>query len=140
MTQWKKEEDKKEHPAGFLLLGAGILVSVIYWLTHRKKTPPPGLASLSGKVTDAASGQPIAYVEMRLGDLAVTYTGSDGSYAFEPTFEPGGYNLNCLHPYFAPELLPISLLEGQNIINVAMEMVSQPVFVELFEEQWAWLG
>lgn len=49
------------------------------------------IANLYGTVTDADSGQPIQGVRVTLATLE-TYTGSDGSYAFEG-LEPGSYPL-----------------------------------------------
>lgn len=70
-----------------VLIGAGIAGLAILGITKIVKagnetpTPEPGLASLSGTVTDSSSGQPINEVYVNLGSMN-TYTNSSGFYSF----------------------------------------------------------
>lgn len=73
---------------------AGAAVAGIYALSRAwaaPPTPPPGLATLYGTVTDAIAGNPIFGVLVTLDGMQV-YTDSGGHYAFTD-LEPGSYVL-----------------------------------------------
>jgi len=82
-------QDKKKIAivGGALAVIAGIVV----FATRAKAAPPPGLANLYGKVTDAETGKKIPDVLVSLNGLQV-YTDSAGNYAFAD-LEPGAYVL-----------------------------------------------
>lgn len=77
-------------------LGVGAAVITGVMLLTRKAaaappTPEPGLASLSGIVSDASSGQPIQGVSVTLG-TASTSTNASGGYSFN-NIVPGIYQM-----------------------------------------------
>ena len=78
-------------------IGAGIAAAAAAGLYVLSKAwaappePPPGLANLYGKVTDAATGQAIPDVLVTLDGMQV-YTDSGGNYSFTD-LEPGEYAL-----------------------------------------------
>ncbi len=79
-------------------VGIGIVALIVgigVWLWTRgvkppPPPPPPGKANLSGKVTHAQSGNPIAGVLVTLDSMSVS-TDSGGNYAFLE-LEPGSYS------------------------------------------------
>ena len=87
-------EEKRIPPAVIVVgLGLGAAVALTYYAVARAAvpTPPPGLANLYGKVTDAVTGQPIFSVLVTLNGMQV-YTNSRGDYIF-PDLDPGEYML-----------------------------------------------
>ena len=87
-------KERRISPA-VIAAGAGAAVGIgalLYFLTRVEAappTPPPGLANLYGKVTDAVTGRPIPQVRVMLNGLE-TYTNAGGNYAFAD-LEPGEY-------------------------------------------------
>ena len=81
---------------GAVVLGVSVLVSgLLFWLNKKTKAappqpPPPGLANLYGKVTDASTNQPIAGVQVTLGGIGQAITNPAGNYAFL-NITPGNY-------------------------------------------------
>lgn len=80
-------------PVGLLLGvgGAWGLAAAIAWGREAPPTPPPGQANLYGRVTDAATGDPISGVLVTLNGMQV-FTDAYGNYAFAD-IELGGYRL-----------------------------------------------
>ena len=90
------EEEKRISLAAIIIpigLGLGLTAAlgVVALAKVAPPTPPPGLANLYGKVTDAVTGGPISGVLVSLNGLEV-YTGTGGNYIFED-LEPGEYGL-----------------------------------------------
>jgi len=88
-------EERRISPAVVIGIGAviGIVAAIgIYTLARAAPpTPPPGLANLYGKVTDAVTGRPKPQVRVTLNGLEA-YTNAGGNYAFAD-LEPGEYIL-----------------------------------------------
>lgn len=89
-------EERRVSPAVIIGIGAGIGIYtavVVYALARAAAppTPPPGLATLYGKVTDAITGNPIPGVLVTLNGGS-TYTDSAGTYTFAD-IAPGEYVL-----------------------------------------------
>lgn len=87
-------------------IGAGAAIGIgalLYFLTRVEAAPPappPGLANLYGKVTDAVTGGAIPGVLVTLNGLEV-YTDSGGNYAFTDV-EPGEYVLQFSKEGYEP--------------------------------------
>jgi len=98
-------EERRISPA-VIAAGAGAAVGIgalLYFLTRVEAappTPPPGLANLYGKVTDAVTGRPIPQVQVTLNGLE-TYTNAGGNYAFAD-LEPGEYILQFSKEGYEP--------------------------------------
>lgn len=90
-----KKEERRISPWVVVGIGAGIAaagVAAAYALARAAPPePPPGLANLYGKVTNAATGQAIPDVLVTLDGMQV-YTDSRGNYTFTD-LEPGEYVL-----------------------------------------------
>ncbi|GAJ11142.1 unnamed protein product, partial [marine sediment metagenome] len=101
----KMAEERRIRPA-IIIGAAGAAVGIgalLYFLTRVEAappTPPPGLANLYGKVTDAGTGQPIPGVLVSLNGLE-TYTNPGGNYAFTDV-EPGEYVLQFSKEGYEP--------------------------------------
>ena len=91
MPEVKKEEKRISPAIAIIPVGLGLvaLVGVAALAWAAPPTPPPGLANLYGKVTDAVTGSPIPGVLVSLNGLTV-YTDTGGNYIFED-LEPGQY-------------------------------------------------
>ena len=82
---------------GVMVVGGLAAGALLVFLLTRKAgaapppPPPPGKANLYGKVTDAATGQPISGV-LAILDSLTTLTDSVGNYLFTD-LNPGGYSL-----------------------------------------------
>ncbi|MBA7558670.1 hypothetical protein ES708_00277 [subsurface metagenome] len=79
-----------------LLLAVGGGLGLIYAMTREEEAPPeegppPGLANLYGKVTDAETGYPLEGVRVSINGLT-TYTNGSGYYGFEG-LTPGSYTI-----------------------------------------------
>lgn len=86
------EEERRISPGIIILGGLGLaLVGVLGLATIARAAPPPGLATLYGKVTDAVTGVPLSGVLVSLNGMQL-YTDSDGNYSFTD-LEPGEYVL-----------------------------------------------
>jgi len=76
-------------------IGLGIVgvITALVLLATRKKaappTPPPGLANLYGKVTDAQTGAALSGVLVSLDGMQ-TYTDGNGNYSLT-NIQPGTY-------------------------------------------------
>jgi len=85
-------ENKSKVAAG---IGLGIGVGALLLLSKRAEAappaPPPGLANLYGRVTDASTGKSIAGVKVILNSFE-TFTNAQGAYTLT-NIEPGGYRL-----------------------------------------------
>jgi|GEM_PF-3521257 len=89
-----KKEERRISPAVVLIpvgLGLAGLLGIFALAWAAPPAPPPGLANLYGKVTDAVTGNPIPGVLVTLNGLTV-YTDAGGNYIFED-LEPGEYVL-----------------------------------------------
>ena len=89
-----KKEKRRISPAIVIIpigLGLAAIVGIAAMAKAAPTTPPPGLANLYGKVTDAATGHPISGVLVSLNGLTV-YTDAGGNYILED-LEPGEYLL-----------------------------------------------
>ena len=92
-----KREERKVSPWLVAGIGAGVATAAamaIYALSRAwaaPPEPPPGLANLYGKVTDAVTGEAIPDVLVTLNGMQI-YTDSGGNYAFTD-LEPGEYVL-----------------------------------------------
>ena len=123
------EEKKRISPLLVAGIGAGAAIGTgvaIYLLTRAKapSIPPPGGAILYGMVTDIDTGQPIEGLKISLDGL-VTYTGSNGAYAFDGV-EPGTYTVIFEMEGYEPITRPSVLVEGNNELNVQMVPVGVP--------------
>ena len=97
-------EERRISPA-VIAAGAGAAIGIgalLYFLTRAEAAPPPppGLANLYGKVTDAITGRPIPQVRVMLNGLE-TYTNAGGNYAFAD-LEPGEYVLQFSKEGYEP--------------------------------------
>ncbi len=89
-----KEEERRISPAIAIIpigLGLAAVVGLAAMAFAAPPAPPPGLANLYGKVTDAITGSPISGVLVSLNGLQV-YTDAGGNYIFED-LDPGEYVL-----------------------------------------------
>ncbi len=87
-------EERRISPVLVLIpigLGLAALVGIAALAFAAPPTPPPGLANLYGKVTDAITGYPLPGVLVTLNSLEV-YTNAAGNYSFE-SVETGEYLL-----------------------------------------------
>ena len=87
-------EERRISPAVAIIpvgLGLAALVGIAALAWAAPPTPPPGLANLYGKVTDAVTGYPVPGVLVSLNGLTV-YTDAGGNYIFEDV-DPGEYVL-----------------------------------------------
>jgi len=114
-----------------LLLGVGGGTALVLALAREKEAPPeegppPGLANLYGKVTDAVTGDPISGVLVTLNGMQV-YTDAEGNYAFTD-LDPGTYSLFFQKGgYEEIEMADIILVEGDNVLNVPLTPIPPPV-------------
>ena len=81
-------------------IGSALLLGLYALAQAAPPTPPPGLANLYGKVTDAVTGRPIPQVRVMLNGLE-TYTNAGGNYAFAD-LEPGEYVLQFSKEGYEP--------------------------------------
>ena len=77
-------------PLGLGLAGVAVMAAFAM-AAPGPPEPPPGLANLYGKVTDAVTGSPISGVLVSLNGLTV-YTDAGGNYILED-LDPGSYVL-----------------------------------------------
>ncbi|GAI98320.1 unnamed protein product [marine sediment metagenome] len=93
MPEVKKEERRISPAIAIIPVGLGLaaLVGIAALAFAAPPTPPPGLTTLYGKVTDDVTGNPLPGVLVSLNGLQV-YTDAGGNYIFED-LEPGGYVL-----------------------------------------------
>lgn len=89
-------KERKISPAIAIIpfgLGLAALVGIaaLAFAAPGPPEPPPGLANLYGKVTDAVTGNPLPGVLASLNGLEV-YTDAGGNYIFED-LDPGEYLL-----------------------------------------------
>jgi len=89
-----KKEERRISPAIVIIpigLGLAAVAAIAALGFAAPPAPPPGLANLYGKVTDAITGSPISGVLVSLNGLQV-YTDAGGNYIFED-LDPGEYVL-----------------------------------------------
>ncbi len=79
----------KKAKVAVVLVGVGI--ATLFLAKNAEAAPEPRLASLSGAVSDASTGQPVQGVSVTLGTLS-TSTNSSGGYSFNNVV-PGRYVL-----------------------------------------------
>ena len=120
------EEERRISPAVvFIPVGLGLgaaAAATLYALAQAAPpTPPPGLANLYGQVTDADTGGGIPDALVTL-DAAQTYTDDNGNYAFVE-LEPGGYYISFQKEGYDMVSRDITLVEGNNEVNVQMTPV-----------------
>ncbi len=88
-------EERKISPGAVVAAGIGLgvvaVVGIAALAMAAPPAPPPGLANLYGKVTDAVTGNPISGVLVVLDGLQV-FTDAGGDYAFAD-LETGEYRL-----------------------------------------------
>jgi hypothetical protein len=94
MPEVKKEERRISPAIAIIPIGLGLaavvgLAAVAF--AAPEEPPPPGFASLYGKVIDAVTGYPLPGVLVTLNGLEV-YTDAAGNYSFEGV-ETGEYLL-----------------------------------------------
>lgn len=88
------EDKRRISPAVVIIpigLGLGLIGVLAASAWAAPPTPPPGLANLYGRVTDAVTGDPISGVLVALNGLQIL-TDAGGNYLFED-LETGGYIL-----------------------------------------------
>lgn len=95
----------------------------LYLLTRKAKVeeppaPPPGLANLYGKVTDAQTGIASSGVLVSLNGLQA-YTDSSGNYTFTD-LEIRAYSITFQKEGFLMASRNITLVEGNNVLNVQL--------------------
>lgn len=91
----------------------------IFWPWYKAPTPPPpGLASLYGKVTDFVSGVAVPSAAVSLDSVSGA-TDSNGNYQFL-NFSPGAYTATFSKEGYQSQTLSIALVEGTNELNVAL--------------------
>ncbi|GAJ18606.1 unnamed protein product [marine sediment metagenome] len=89
-----KKEERRISPAIIIIpigLGLAAIAGIAALAWAAPPTPPPGLANLYGKVTNAVTGNPLPGVLVTLNGLTVS-TDAGGNYIFED-LEPGEYVL-----------------------------------------------
>ena len=87
-------EERRISPAILILpvgLGLGLVLAVATTAWAAPPTPPPGKATLYGRVTDAITEEPISGVYITL-DGSQGHSDAGGNYIFED-LEPGEYML-----------------------------------------------
>lgn len=103
----------------------------LYTTLRRKRKPrgragdKPGLSDISGTVTDAANGQPVAGAQITLLQQAsVTDSDADGFFALEELHE-GNYTVGCFAPgYQVPANANVQLGSDDSVeINFALQPV-----------------
>ena len=120
------EEERRISPAVAIIpVGLGLAalagIAALAWAA-----PPPGKATLYGVVTDAVTGNPIAYVLVTLNGLEV-YTDAGGSYAFIE-IEPGEYSGFAYKEGYEEVIMgDIVLAEGDNELNISLVPIGVPV-------------
>ncbi len=90
-----KKEERRISPALIIIpIGLGLAAAAgiaAMAFAAPEEPPPPGFASLYGKVIDAVTGYPLPGVLVTLNGLEV-YTDAGGNYIFED-LDPGEYVL-----------------------------------------------
>ncbi len=108
----------------------GGVITAILLLTKRVEAAPPilppepGLASLSGIVTDTSTGQPMQGVSVTLG-TAGTSTNSSGGYSFN-NITPNSYQMTLSKSGYEAGGTMITLIEGTNVKNISMTLTPVP--------------
>lgn len=108
------------------MLGVGAVgvVAGLILLAKRKPggeeppLPPPGLATLFGRVTDSA-GQPILGALVTLDNGSTSPTTIEGDYLFV-NLDPGEYTIIFSKDEYETGTATIILTEGNNELNVAL--------------------
>lgn len=90
-----KEERRISPAVAIIPIGLGLAavagIAALAFAAPGPPEPPPSLANLYGKVTDAVTGDPIPSVLVTLNGLEA-YTDAAGNYIFED-LDPGEYLL-----------------------------------------------
>ena len=109
-----------------LALGVGAGLGLLLAVARREEeVPPVVLANLYGRVTDDATGEPVADVLGTLNGLEF-YTDAGGNYAFTD-LEPGSYTISFGKEGYEPVVGDIILVEGNNELNVQLTPIAAPV-------------
>jgi hypothetical protein len=85
-------------------------------------------AVVLGRVLDAASGQPIVALEVRLvrnGNEVVRYTGGDGTFVFPPV-QPGTYEIVLTHLAYGSHSDSVEAEVGE-LVNYEARLAMQPI-------------
>ena len=85
------KDGKKAAAVGLGLVGIFALIYKATRAEAKPPSPPPGLANLYGKVTDATTGKAIPAVLVTLDDMQI-YTDTKGNYIFD-NLQLGAYAL-----------------------------------------------
>ena len=102
--------------------GASALGGIIWAVTRKPAsatpTPTGTTGSLSGKVTDGATGQPISGVTVAMSGATAT-TGSDGTYTIIG-IPPGTYTVIFTITGYASVTKTVTIAAGTNTLNISM--------------------
>ncbi len=124
-------EERRISPAVIIIpvgLGLGLAAAVGIATLARAAPPtlPPGRANLYGKVTNAETGEAIPGVLVSL-NVMEAYTDATGNYAFAD-LDPSTYSLFFQKGgYEEIEMADITLLEGNNVLDVSLTPIPPPV-------------
>ena len=123
-------EERRISPAVVIVGGLGLGIAAVvglYALSRAWAAPPtlPGRATFYGRVTDDATGEPVADVLGTLNGLEF-YTDAGGNYAFTD-LEPGSYTISFGKEGYEPVVGDIILVEGNNELNVQLTPIAAPV-------------
>lgn len=125
------EEERRISPAVIIIpvglgLGLAAAVGIATLARAAPPTPPPGRANLYGKATDSVTGDPVSGVLVVLDGLQV-FTDAQGNYAFAD-LDPSTYSLFFQKGgYEEIEMADITLLEGNNMLDVPLTPIPPPV-------------
>lgn len=79
-----------------------------YFITRPKPAPPPGPATVTGKIIDAKTGDPLAGVEVTVDGYS-TSTGTDGTFTI--LLKVGDYTLTVSKKGYESKSVPLSVAE-----------------------------
>jgi len=133
-VEGEKKKEKKAL-AGILIFGG--LAALIWFLASKAhgappdgngeepppdgEEPPEGMANLWGVVTDSLTGEIITGARVLL-DGQETYSDVNGIYLFYAV-TPGSYTVQVEYQYYKPQSFNVSLPEGANERDIALEPV-----------------
>lgn len=111
-----------------VVLIAGLAGTIYYFSTMR----PPGPATISGRITDAATGANIAGATVSLDGLTYS-TASDGTFSF--TVEVGSYTVAVDVEGYEPETVPVDARESREY-TVDISLVVPPLAPKEFHRRF----